>query len=134
MEYTIRSVDFTLFVLRLSKRSAVTDLNRFSIPDNFTSTYLKDTKMATVAEFIDKRQQIEALVKQVALLAERKVALDSAQRLEQARQLLETLKTMADNDVQEICVGRLTRELASLQKKVGSLKSPKRAVKKQPAL
>ncbi len=88
--------------------------------------------MATVAEFIDVRQQIEALVKQVALLTERKVALDSAQRLQHAGQLLETLKTMADNDVQEVCVGRLTRELATLQKKVGSLKSPKRVTKKQP--
>ncbi len=88
--------------------------------------------MATVAEFVDVRQQIEALVKQVALLTERKVALDSAQRLEQADRLLETLKTMADNDVQEICVGRLTRELASLQKKVGSLGNVKRVGKKQP--
>jgi len=90
--------------------------------------------MATVAEFIDIRQQIEALVKQIAVLIERKVALDSAQRLERAGQLLETLKTMADNDVQEICVGRLTRELASLRTKVGSLGSTKRAAKKQPAL
>ncbi len=105
-----------------------------SIPDAVTSTYPKDYKMSTVAEFVDVRQQIEALVKQVALLTERKVALDSAQRLEHAGQLLETLKTMADNDVQEICVGRLTRELASLQKKVGSLGSAKRVTKKQPVI
>jgi uncharacterized protein YPO0396 len=90
--------------------------------------------MATVAEFIEVRQKIELLVKQIALLTERKVALDSAQRLEQAAQFLETLKAMADNDVQEICVGRLTRELASLRTKVGSLKSPKRVAKKQPAV
>ncbi len=89
--------------------------------------------MATVAEFIDVRQQIEALVKQIVLLTERKVVLDSTQRLEQAGRLLETLRTMADNDVQEICVGRLTREVASLQKKVGSLGSAKRVAKKQPA-
>ena len=90
--------------------------------------------MATVAEFIEVRQQIEALVKQVALLTERKVVLDSTQRLEQAGQLLETLKIMADNDVQEVCVGRLTRELASLRTKVGSRGNTKRVTKKQPAV
>jgi uncharacterized protein YPO0396 len=90
--------------------------------------------MATVAEFIDIRQQIELLVKQIALFTERKAALDSTQRLEQAAHLLETLKIMADNDVQEICVGRLTRELASLRTKVGSMGGTKRAAKKQPAV
>ena len=88
--------------------------------------------MATVAEFIDVRQQIEALVKQVALLTERKVALDSAQRLQHAGQLLETLKTMADNDVQEVLRGASDERACDPSKKVGSLKSPKRVTKKQP--
>jgi len=87
--------------------------------------------MATVAEFIEIRQQIESHIKQMAILVERKVALDSAERLTKAGKLLETLKTMADNDVQEVCVGRLTRELASLGTKVGSLGSTKRVAKKQ---
>jgi hypothetical protein len=89
--------------------------------------------MATVAEFIGVRQQIELLLKQITLVTERKVVLDSVQKLEQAGQLLETLKSMMDNDVQEICVARLTRELAHLQVKAGAVARAKRPVKKRTA-
>jgi hypothetical protein len=38
---------------------------------------------------------------------------------------------MASNDVQDIVIGRLTRQLASLGIKVKALESKKRAAKKQ---
>ena len=60
--------------------------------------------MATVAEFIEIRQRIESLVTQIAASTGKAIP-ESAQRFNQATQLLATLKTMADNDVQEICVG-----------------------------
>lgn len=91
--------------------------------------------MATVAEFVGIRQQIESIVKQVAVLTERRKAVfDSVERLERANALLQTLKTMADNDVQESCVGRLTKELASVRTKVDSLAKKKRVTKKQPTV
>ena len=87
--------------------------------------------MSNVAEFIETRLQIESLVQQIASSAERKAIPQSKQRLDEAARLLETLKAMADNDVQEIAVGRLTRQLAGLGKKVEALKGKKRVVKKQ---
>jgi hypothetical protein len=39
---------------------------------------------------------------------------------------------MANNDVQDIVIGRLTRQLASLGIKVGALTSKKRVAKKHP--
>ncbi len=90
--------------------------------------------MATVAEFVQIRQQIELLIKQVTVLTERKVLDSTAQKLEQASQLLVTLKTMVNNDVQEICVGRLTGELARLQAKAGALTRTKRAAQKRPGV
>ena len=90
--------------------------------------------MSTVAEFVEVRQKIEAHVKQIDVSVERKVAPQARQKLDEATQLLTTLRTMADNDVQEIAVGRLTRELARLEKKVGSLAGKPRVSKKQPAV
>lgn len=90
--------------------------------------------MATVAEFIAIRQQIESVVDQVTLLTKRRKAFDSVNRLEHAGELLEMLNTMADNDVQENCVMRLTRELASLRTKVESLTRTNRIAKRQPAV
>jgi hypothetical protein len=87
--------------------------------------------MTNVGEFIEIRQQIELLTKQISVSAERKVMPESNHRLEEAAQLLATLTAMADNDVQEIAVGRLTRQLAGLGKKVEALKGKKRVVKKQ---
>ena len=81
--------------------------------------------MATVAEFIAVRVQIESVVKQVALIIKGRKVFDSPQRLELAGELLQTLTTMADNDVQHSCVGRLTKELANLRTTVEGLKGGK---------
>jgi hypothetical protein len=86
-------------------------------------------KMATVAEFIEIRQRIESLIAQIGASAGKPIP-ESIQRFDQANRLLETLKTMADNDVQEICVGRLTRVLATLGKKAVSPPGRKRVAKK----
>jgi hypothetical protein len=90
--------------------------------------------MTDVAEFIETRLQIEALVQQIALSAERKAIPQSKQRLDEAARLLETLRTMADNDVQENAVGRLTGELFSLGTKVEKLTRKKPVSKKQPVV
>ncbi len=86
--------------------------------------------MATVEEFIATRQQIESVVKQVTLATQRRKAFDSAHKLEQAGELLETLTSMVDNDVQESCVRRLTRELDLLRIRVAALPGSNRAPKK----
>jgi hypothetical protein len=90
------------------------------------------TEMTNVVEFIRIRQRIELLAKQITSTTEQKVADESSRRLQEASQLLVTLTAMANNDVQEIVIGRLTRQLASLGTKVGSLAKKKRASKKQP--
>ena len=88
-------------------------------------------EMTNVVEFIRIRQRIELLAKQIAVSAEQKVIPESNHRLDEASQLLVTLKAMADNDVQEIAIKRLTSLIAHLGVKVGTLTSKKRVVKKQ---
>ncbi len=87
--------------------------------------------MSNVAEFIEIRQQIELLAKQIATLVERKTMPQARTRLDEARALLVKLTALADNDVQEIVIGRLTRLLGTLEKKVGTLKPKKAAAKKE---
>jgi len=88
--------------------------------------------MSNVAEFIEIRQGIESLAKEIAALVERKVAPESKVRLDAATELLVKLKALSDNDVQEVAVGRLTWLLGSLATKVQGLALKKRAVKKDP--
>jgi hypothetical protein len=86
--------------------------------------------MNNVAEFIKVRQEIELLAKEIDILIERKTMPRSKTRLDEATELLTKLTAMADNDVQEIAVARLTRLLTKLGTKVGALKVSKRVVKK----
>lgn len=88
-------------------------------------------EMTNVVEFIRIRQRIELLAKQIAVSAEQKVIPESNHRLDEASQLLATLKAMADNEVQEIAIKRLTSLIAHLGVKVATLTSKKRVVKKQ---
>jgi hypothetical protein len=87
--------------------------------------------MSNVAEFIVARLQIESLVQEIVLSTEREAIPTSKQRLDEAAQLLETLKTMADNYVQENAVGRLAGELSCLGAKVEKLARKKPASKKR---
>jgi predicted Zn-dependent peptidase len=87
--------------------------------------------MSNVAEFIEARLQIESLVQEIVLTTEREAIPKSKQRLEEAAQLLETLKGMADNYVQENAVGRLAGELSCLGAKVEKLARKKPASKKK---
>ncbi|HQO65055.1 MAG: hypothetical protein AB7Y74_01895 [Syntrophorhabdus sp.] len=91
-------------------------------------------EMANVVEFIAIRQRIELLAKQIESTTAQKEAAESALRLDEATKLLVTLAAMASNDVQEIVIGRLTRQLVGLGIKVKSLTGKKRASKKQPAV
>lgn len=91
-------------------------------------------EMANVVEFIRIRQRIELLAKQITSTTEKKAADDSSRRLEEASQLLAALKEMVSNDVQEIVIGRLTRQLAALKIKIQALTGKERSTKKQPAL
>ncbi|OPY64396.1 MAG: hypothetical protein A4E57_03550 [Syntrophorhabdaceae bacterium PtaU1.Bin034] len=88
--------------------------------------------MNNVAEFIKIRQGIESLAKEIAVLVEKKIAPESQLRLDKANELLAKLTALSDNDVQEVAVGRLTRLLSSLAKKVGTLSPKKQVVKKRP--
>ena len=91
-------------------------------------------EMTNVVEFIRIRQRIELLAKQIAVSTELKSAAESNHRLDEASQLLVTLTAMANNDIQDIVIGRLTRQLAGLGTKVGALAVKKRVAKKQPAV
>ena len=86
--------------------------------------------MNNVAEFIRIRERIELLAKEIAVFADQKTMPRSKVKLDEANDLLAKLTAMADNDVQEIAVGRLTRLLGKLGTKVGTLRTTKRAVKK----
>jgi hypothetical protein len=77
--------------------------------------------VSSVAEFIKTREHFEALAKRIALLVERKAAPESRQRLDEANQHLDTLRTMVANDVQVSVVARLTRHLAGLGTKVDAI-------------
>jgi hypothetical protein len=90
--------------------------------------------MNDVAEFVKIRQGIESLAKEIAILVERKTMPQSKARLDEATELLVKLTSIADNDVQEIAVGRLTRLLGHLGTKVVALGPKKRVAKKQPVV
>jgi phage shock protein A len=85
--------------------------------------------MSSIAEFIKIREHIEALATKITLLTERKAALESKQRLDEANKHLDTLKTMVANDVQVIVVERLTRQLTRLGTKVETMLTKKPAKK-----
>jgi len=87
--------------------------------------------MSSIAEFIKTREHIEALAVKIALLAERKAAPESKQRLDEANKHLDTLRTMVANDVQVTVVERLTRHLTGLGTKVDKIQAKKSATKKQ---
>lgn len=86
--------------------------------------------MSNVAAFITIREQIESLAKEIPMLIEQKMTPQSKLMLDEATQLLTQLTSMADNDVQVIAVGRLTRLLETLRVKVEVLEAKRRVVKK----
>jgi len=88
--------------------------------------------MSDVAKFIEIRQRIESLAEQIAVSAEPKTIPESSKRLDEATKLLAELAAMADNDIQEVVIERLTGQLAGLGTKVETLIARKRVVKKQP--
>jgi hypothetical protein len=92
----------------------------------------KDHDMNNVAEFIEVRQRIEFLAKEITVLIERKGIPQSKTKLDEASELLVKLTSMADNDVQHIAVGRLTRLLATLTKTI-TAQTPKKRVAKSAA-
>jgi predicted nucleic acid-binding protein len=84
--------------------------------------------------FIEIRQHIESLAEHITVSGGQKVISESSQKLNEATKLLAKLTDMADNDVQEVVVERLTGLLARLETKVEALTTKKRIVKKQPAV
>lgn len=85
--------------------------------------------MTSIEEFIATRISIETLAGKIAQSVEDKVIRDSKENLEEANRQLEILKTMVANDVQVIVAGRLSRQLAELGTKVGTM-AAKTVVKK----
>lgn len=88
--------------------------------------------MNNVAEFVKVRQGIESLVVEIDALVEGKAMPESKIKLDEAVALLTRLTEMADNDVQQIAVGRLTRALTRLGTRVGALRTSKRPAGKAP--
>jgi hypothetical protein len=88
--------------------------------------------MSNVEEFIKVRQNIESLAVEIDGLVEGKTMPRSKTKLDEAAELLRRLTEMADNDVQHVAVGRLTRLVAKLGMRVGVLGAHKRVVKKHP--
>ena len=92
--------------------------------------------MTSVEEFIAARISIETLAGKIARSVEDKVMGDSRENLEEANRQLEVLKTMVANEVQVIVAGRLSRLLAELGAKVGTMSAKtvtkKTAAKKAP--
>jgi hypothetical protein len=74
--------------------------------------------MTSVEEFIEVRNSIETLAKQIIIYVGRNAVQDSLQRLDEANRQLETLKAMVANDVQVVVAGRLARQLAGLETEV----------------
>jgi hypothetical protein len=79
-----------------------------------------------VKEFVEIRQQIESLANEIAVLVERKNVPESKAKLLKATGLLEKLRAMAGNDVQEVVVSRLTRLLGKTEIQIAKLKLPKK--------
>ena len=84
--------------------------------------------MSSVEEFIEVRNRVESLARQINLCIEKNAVQDSKEHLEEAGTHLETLKTMVSNDVQVIVADRLTRQLTALGLKIAkmALKAPAR--------
>lgn len=87
--------------------------------------------MSSVEEFIKTRERIEALAKKIILLIQRKAMPESKLRLDEANVLLEKLKAMVSNDVQEVVLERLTSQLTTLGTKVNAYLAKKPVKKKQ---
>lgn len=87
--------------------------------------------MSSVEEFIKTRERIEALAKKIILLIQRKAMPESKLRLDEANILLEKLKAMVSNDVQEVVLERLTSQLTTLGTKVNAYLAKRPAKKKQ---
>ncbi len=90
--------------------------------------------MSNVAKFIEIREHIESLAEHIVVTGERKVMLESSQKLDEATKLLAKLTDMADNDVQEVVIERLTVLLSRLGTKVETSIAKKLVVKKQPVV
>lgn len=90
--------------------------------------------MSNVARFIEIREHIESLAEHIVVTGERKVMLESSQKLDEAMKLLAKLTDMADNDVQEVVVERLTVLLSRLGTKVETSIAKKLVAKKQPTV
>jgi len=87
--------------------------------------------MDNITEFVEVRQGIESLAKEIAVLVGRKTLPESKTRLDEAMELLARLAKLAKNDVQENAVARLTSLLGGLQTKVTALR-PKKQTAKEP--
>ncbi|HEY3275531.1 MAG TPA: hypothetical protein VGJ94_02840 [Syntrophorhabdaceae bacterium] len=77
--------------------------------------------MTSVEEFIEARNSIESLAKQIILCAGRHALQDSRTHLDEAARQLEVLKSMVANDVQVVVAGRLSRQLAVLENEVQTM-------------
>ncbi|MCK5492137.1 MAG: hypothetical protein KAJ14_03395 [Candidatus Omnitrophica bacterium] len=81
-------------------------------------------------DFGDMREKIEKLIEEAQKWVGEKSLLESSSRMEEAQNLLSKLKQIAENDVQERAVERLTNELEYLGIKIDEILSKREAGKK----
>jgi hypothetical protein len=77
--------------------------------------------MSSVEEFIEVRNSIEGLARQIMTCLEQNAVQDAKQHLDEGNRQLEELKTMVANDVQVVVAGRLSRHLALLGTKADAM-------------
>lgn len=82
-------------------------------------------------DFKELREKIENLIKETEEWISKKSILESSKRVEETQNLLIKLREIAENDVQERSVSRLTDELEYLSEKIDEILSKREAGKQE---
>jgi hypothetical protein len=82
-------------------------------------------------DFRELREKIENLIEEIRIWIDKKSILESSKRLEEAQDLLVRLREVAENDIQERSVLRLTDKLELLAEEIDEILSKREAGKKE---
>lgn len=82
-------------------------------------------------EFKDLREKIDNLIEEIKKWIQEKSTFESSKRIEEAQNFLTELRKMAENEVQQKSIVRLTNELECLAQEIVEIKSKREAGKKE---
>jgi hypothetical protein len=85
----------------------------------------------SIGEFIKLRENIESIIVEIESLINRKSIANSYKKLEESNEMLTKLKQLAENEIQNRAVLRLTSELEYLAGQIDKLLSKREAGKKE---